>query len=242
MKKNLLLSFVSLVLVLAMATYSAYAWFMFGSTEFRNVIFTAGNMNVTSHFWLIQDHNRDGYYDYQEDGNVMLIDTQNTLLGTDNNIITERAAEGDIFSYRFLVQSTSDIPVALTIRLDNLTSPIHNIITWNYAGYTRYRSLLYSDVNLITDFSNLEDPAAFNKIVVSQPETKQYRTTQVVGVGQEIIMYPQDIFVFDLKIRYEYLEWLQAWNPTTFTPEADLSAYSDATFNSTTLYIEFVSF
>lgn len=241
MKKNVILSSLSLLVAISLATYSIYAWFIFGATEFTNVIFTSGNISLASHFWLIQDNNRDGYYDYDDLGKVNLIDTKNMLTQEENIAAPQLAIEGDIFSYRFLIQSTSDIPVALTFRLDNLVSPIHDVITWNYSGYTRYRSLLFSDVGLVTDFTNLDDPTEFSKTSVVKTPSKIYRSTNVLTPSQEYIMQPQDIFVFDFQIKFERLEWLQSNSPTIFHPGVNLEAYSNATFNKTTLYIEFVS-
>jgi hypothetical protein len=241
MKKNLILSFISLLVVISLATFSVYAWFKVGTNEFKNVVFTSGNMNVTSEFWMIKDNNRDGYYDYNPDGSLTLIDTKNMLTGDENIISPQLAVEGDIFSYRFLVKSASTIPVALTIRLDNLDSKINDIITWNYGGYTRYQSLTMSDITMLDDYSNLDDPDFFTKISVSKSTEKIYNNIQIVTKENEIIMYPQDVFVFDFQIKFEYLTWLREWNPTLFNDATDLSVYSNATFNATTIYIEFVS-
>jgi hypothetical protein len=240
-KKNVILSFVSLLVVALLTTYTAYSWFRFSSTKFENVIFTSGNINLSSNFWMIKDNNRDGYYDYDNDGKVTLIDTKNMLTNEENIISPQLAIEGDVFSYRMLVLSTGSVPVALTIRLDNLLSPIHKVISWNYTGYTRYRSLLYSNIEGLTNFDNLDDPIAFSRIEVPLSPTKIYNDSNVVAKSNNIVMQPQDVFVFDFQIIFENLEWLQTHNPTDFHSLTDLSVYSNADFSDTTVYIEFVS-
>lgn len=241
MKKKLLLSILSLITVISLSTYTVYAWFLLSTTEFRNVIFTSGNIQLASYFWMIQDNNRDGYYDRDNNGQLILIDTNN-LLTQENNVAEPKLAlEGDIFSYRFLVQSTGDVPVALSIRLDNLLSPIHDIITWNFQGYNRYRSLPSGSGNSAIDFSVLDDSSQFEKIEVARPISKIYRQLQIIENSDGYIMYPNDIFVFDIQIHFERLEYLQTTNPDVFFPGANLNPYRNATFTKTTLYIDFNS-
>lgn len=238
MKKGLFIKLASLILVFALASFSLYAWFASGLTEIKNIVFETGNLDLMPYFYQIQDINRDGYYDYDKEGRVILVDTNNML----PIIKVEDAIEWDVFSFRFIAVNAGDVRVAFVVELDNLNSKINDVITWNVNDYYIYKPLSGADVATVTTFEDLDDPTIFSKDVISRPGKSVYSSLEVLVVEDEYLVSPQEILVIDFQIKFEKLEKLQVLNPTIFDDLSSLDDYRSVNFAKTIIYVSYLSY
>lgn len=121
MKKRLIGSLLLLFVTLGVLTTAAAAWFTPSAQYIKNIIFTAGTIEVSGALYEAADFDRDGVLD--------IVDGENVYTAK-NNITIPAMKPGDIYSFRLDIINLGDLSGDLEVYFEGTSESLKDVLTF----------------------------------------------------------------------------------------------------------------